>query len=290
MARPGGQKSVKQKRKRRAPLGVLIACMLAFIVLALNPTLRVQTYEVKSDKLTGAVRIALVTDLHACDYGENQADLIRAIAEQNPDIVLLSGDIFDDILPNDRAEQLLKGIAGIYPCYYVTGNHEYWSGNIDGILALVRSYDVKILSGTYDTIEVNGQKINLCGVSDPDVVTYMETAVGTEEQLEMLKDVHKNGDYTILLAHRPEEMERYSAYRFDLVLSGHTHGGQWRLPGIVNGLLAPNQGWFPRYAGGEYFVNGATLIVSRGLARESTRIPRIFNRPELVVVALKSAG
>jgi predicted MPP superfamily phosphohydrolase len=106
----------------------------------------------------------------------------------------------------------------------------------------------------------------------------------------MLKDVHKNGHYTILLAHRPEEIERYSAYHFDLVLSGHAHGGQWRLPGIVNGLLAPDQGWFPRYAGGEYLVNGTTLIVSRGLARESTRIPRIFNRPELVVVDLKSAG
>ncbi|MGJ4851121.1 metallophosphoesterase [Bacillota bacterium Meth-B3] len=271
-------------------MGVLIAIMLALIMLALNPTLRVQTYKVKSEKMTGAVRIVLVTDLHSCRYGDNQADLIREIAEQNPDIVLLGGDIFDDILPNDRAEQLLKGIADKYPCYYVTGNHEYWSGNIDGILDLVRSYDVTVLNGTYDTIEVNGQKINVCGVSDPDVVSYTETAVGTKEQLKMLKDVQENGEYTILLAHRPEEIERYSEYGFDLVLSGHTHGGQWRLPGIVNGLFAPNQGWFPRYAGGKYLVNGTWLIVSRGLARESTRIPRIFNRPELVVVDLESAG
>ncbi len=271
-------------------MGVLIAIMLALTVLALNPTLHVQTYEVKSEKMTSRMRIALVTDLHSCRYGENQADLIRAIGEKNPGIVLLGGDIFDDILPNDRAEQMIKGIAGKYPCYYVTGNHEYWSGNIDGILETVRSYDVTILSGTYETIELNGQKINVCGVSDPDVVSYTEMEVGTEEQLEMLKDVQKSGDYTILLAHRPEEIERYSEYGFDLVLSGHTHGGQWRLPGIVNGLLAPDQGWFPQYAGGEYFVNGTKLIVSRGLARESTRIPRIFNRPELVVVNLESAG
>jgi predicted MPP superfamily phosphohydrolase len=171
---------LKQKKKRRGLLGALTACVLALLALALNPALQVQTYEVKSEKLTGAVRIALVTDLHACNYGENQAGLIRAIAELKPDIVLLGGDIFDDILPNDRAEQLLKGIASVYPCYYVTGNHEYWSGNIDGILGLVRSQGVTILNGTYDTIEVNGQKINLCGLSDPDVVSYTETAVGTK--------------------------------------------------------------------------------------------------------------
>ena len=92
---------------------------------------------------------------------------------------------------------------------------------------------------------------------------------------------------TVLLANRPELIEKYDVHDFDLVVSGHAHGGQVRIPGLLNGLYAPNQGWFPPYAGGEYEVNGTTMIVSRGLARETTRLPRIFNRPELVIVELK---
>ena len=88
----------------------------------------------------------------------------------------------------------------------------------------------------------------------------------------------------VLLAHRPENIKCYLQYPFDLIVSGHAHGGQWRIPGLLNGLYAPHQGLFPRYAGGRYDFDGATFLVSRGLARESTRVPRIFNRPELVIV------
>lgn len=101
-----------------------------------------------------------------------------------------------------------------------------------------------------------------------------------------MEHVPDNGLYTILLAHRPEWIDLYGTYDFDLVLSGHAHGGQWRLPGLINGVFAPDQGMLPKYAGGKYGVNGTTMIVSRGLARESTSVPRIFNRPELVVVDL----
>ena len=89
------------------------------------------------------------------------------------------------------------------------------------------------------------------------------------------------------MTHRPERVSDYAGSGFDLVLAGHAHGGQWRLPGLINGVLAPNQGMFPTYAGGRYEIGGATLIVSRGLARESTRVPRLFNRPELVVVDIE---
>ena len=93
--------------------------------------------------------------------------------------------------------------------------------------------------------------------------------------------------YTILLTHRPEQPELYTLLGFDLVLAGHAHGGQWRIPGVLNGLYAPDQGLFPRYAGGRYELDGTVMIVSRGLARESTRVPRFYNRPELVMIELK---
>ena len=95
--------------------------------------------------------------------------------------------------------------------------------------------------------------------------------------------------FTLLLAHRPEFFDVYTQYDFDLVLSGHAHGGQWRIPGLINGLFSPNQGWFPKYAGGRYGEDGTIMIVSRGLANNVGAIPRIFNPPELVVVEIKGA-
>ncbi len=96
----------------------------------------------------------------------------------------------------------------------------------------------------------------------------------------------RNGNYTILLSHRPEPFRFYACYGFDLALCGHAHGGQWRIPGLLNGLYAPHQGLFPKYAGGRYLKGGTTMIVSRGLARENTRVPRFYDPPELVIVDL----
>lgn len=270
-----------QQRKR-----VLIAIIpvVLILLLAFDCRFKIQRYSVTSSETGGAIRIALITDLHSCAYGKEEAPLIDAINAESPDIVLLGGDICDDDLPNDNAESLLKGISGRYPCYYVTGNHEYWSNDIDTILNLFRSYNVTILNGTYDTVEVNGHPVNICGVTDPDVTRYTDSDYGIHDQLEALGNAGSNNNYTILLAHRPELIDAYAEYDFDLVLSGHAHGGQWRIPGVVNGLYAPDQGFLPGYAGGKYMIGGITMIVSRGLARESTRIPRIFNRPEIVII------
>lgn len=273
------------KRKRLA--AIISFCVLLLVLTAFDTRLKIRCYTVNSEKIGEPVRIVLVTDLHSCKYGKEEETLIAAIEEQRPDIILLGGDICDDKIPNDNTEALLKGIADSYPCYYVTGNHEYWSNRIDDILDLFQSYGVTVLSGTSDIIKIRSQTLNICGISDPDIIRYTDSAIGAREQLQALEHVPDNGLYTILLAHRPEWIETYTKYGFDLVLSGHAHGGQWRLPGIINGIFAPDQGMFPKYAGGRYTSGDRTMIVSRGLARESTPIPRIFNRPELVVVDLK---
>ena len=185
----------------------------------------------------------------------------------------------------------MKQLAEMYPCYYVTGNHEYWSREIGTILDIIEGYGVTVLSGECDAIEINGQTINICGVDDPDVEVYLAEGVPIEWQLESADEAAKKAEetvgeelFTVLLSHRPELFELYQEYDFDLVLSGHAHGGQWRIPGVLNGLFAPDQGLFPEYAGGRYDYEDGTMIVSRGLARESTPVPRIFNRPELVIV------
>ncbi len=280
----------KYKLKYRKRIIVVTSVVLALLILlffAFDTRLKTVIYTVDTEKLTHSVRLALITDLHACSYGNEQETLINAIDKQDPDVVLLGGDIFDDAISYDNAEVLLKVISKKYPCYYVTGNHEYWSNDISRILDIVQSYGIAVLDGAVETLDIRGQFINICGVDDPEAKEYTGTNYGILEQLKKIGTASENGYYTVLLAHRPELVNTYLKYGFDIILSGHAHGGQWRIPGLLNGLLAPNQGFLPKYAGGRYDFNSRTMIVSRGLARETTRIPRIFNRPELVFVNLK---
>ena len=287
---------MKQKWNKKRMLwlsGVLIALVL-LVLISCDFRLKTVYYTVDSDKISAPIRIALLTDLHSCRYGENQKNLIEAVQKQNPDIVLLGGNIFDDKVPRKNAELTVKQLGEQYPCYYVTGNHEYWSREVGKILDIIKGYDVTVLSGACDSIEIKGQTINICGVDDPDVTVYLAEGVPMVEQLASAERAAKEVEqavgeevFSVLLSHRPELFEIYRNYDFDLVLSGHAHGGQWRIPGLLNGLFAPDQGLFPDYAGGRYAYADGTMIVSRGLARESTPVPRIFNRPELVIVEVK---
>lgn len=254
--------------------------------------LKVVFYELPAS-VTQSIRIALVTDLHSCAYGAGQETLLRAIDEQAPDLFLLGGDIFDHDLPNDNAAVFLRGIGGKYPCYYVTGNHEYWRGEAGfaELMTILKECGITRLRGERVTVEFNGTAIDLCGADDPYAWANNGYPIENADdsyraQAARLAGLPNEGRYTILIAHRPELFDFYSRYDFDLVLSGHAHGGQWRVPGVLNGVYAPNQGVFPVYAGGEYRQNGTAMIVSRGLARESTRIPRFNNRPEIVIIDL----
>ena len=256
--------------------------------------LKVVRYELPAEGMARPVRIALVTDLHSCAYGDGQETLLKAINAQGPDVILLGGDIFDDGLPNDNAAVFLRAVGAQYPCYYVTGNHEYWRGKagLAEQMAILADCGIVRLSGERVTVEIDGTMIDICGVDDPyawsEKIEPMETSADSfREQVAWVAGLPGRGQYTILLAHRPELLDLYSQYDFDLVLAGHAHGGQWRIPGVLNGLYAPNQGFFPAYAGGEYRKNGTVMIVSRGLARESTRAPRFYNRPELVMIELR---
>lgn len=287
---------MKRKWNKKRVLWISGVCLALVLLVLISCDSRLKTvnYTVDSDKVSAPIRIALLTDLHSCRYGENQKKLVEAVQKQNPDIVLLGGDIFDDKMPYDNAELTVRQLAEQYPCYYVTGNHEYWGYDVGTILDIVKDCGVNILAGECDTITINGQMLSICGVDDPDAEVYMAEGETVERQLERADKAAKVAEkavgeeiFSVLLSHRPELFETYQTYDFDLVLSGHAHGGQWRIPGILNGLYAPHQGVFPEYAGGRYDYAGGTMIVSRGLARESTPVPRIFNRPELVIVDIK---
>lgn len=259
-----------------------LAILVVLTLIALDERLILRTYTVTSPKLTAEVRLAVVTDFHSSD---NADDVVAMVASCAPDAVLMVGDMFDDDTanrPTERTLSLMRQLSAQYPCYYVSGNHEAWTGEMDALYQQTEEAGVTVLRMSSGVLTVRGQRIALCGVPDPYEMVF-SGAPDTEEQLrQALEDVDL-ADFTVLLAHRPELLAKYAQFPLDLVVSGHAHGGQVRIPGVLNGLYAPNQGWFPKLAGGAYTQDGTTLIVSRGLAVR-TRLPRIFNRPEVVLV------
>ena len=296
-------KKLTKKNKIRLIIASVALLLLILAIFALDMRLKTVHYKIESDKVENRVRIALVTDLHSCKYGKDQKKLINALEKQNPDVVLLGGDIFDDEHSDDNTEKFISAVAGKYPCYYVTGNHEFLCSDESFLkkMNFLVENGVTILKGNAETIEINGEKINICGIDDPSVrvvdgynnfIGGDFTVVGEDDskwldRLDLLDEIAQNGNYTLLLTHRPEKFEEYAQYDFDLVLSGHVHGGQWRIPWLINGLYSPSEGFFPDYTGGKYEKGTMTMIVSRGLAIETTIVPRIFNRPELVIIDIE---
>lgn len=259
-----------------------LAILVALALIALDERLILRTYTVVSPKLTAEVRLAVVTDFHSSD---NADDVVAMVASCAPDAVLMVGDMFDDDTanrPTERTLSLMRQLSAQYPCYYVSGNHEAWTGEMDALYQQTEEAGVTVLRMSSGVLTVRGQRIALCGVPDPYEMVF-SGAPDTEEQLRQALEDVDSADFTVLLAHRPELLAKYAQFPLDLVVSGHAHGGQVRIPGVLNGLYAPNQGWFPKLAGGAYTQDGTTLIVSRGLAVR-TWLPRIFNRPEVVLV------
>lgn len=257
---------------KRTALALLSAGLL-YLLLGWDYGLRTVVYTVESPDIDGTVRIACLTDLHSCAYGEGQAELLDAVTAAAPDLVVLVGDIYDDVLPPDNTDTTLAALTENWLCFYVTGNHDVFCGE------KAAAHGVTPLNGDALSLAVNGQELLLCGLSDP-----RESPAFAENLSALNEQAQTAGTFTLLLSHRPARIQQYLPGGWDLILSGHAHGGQWRIPGLLNGLLAPDEGLFPRYAGGRYDMDGTAFIVSRGLARESTRVPRLFNPPELVLV------
>lgn len=281
--------------KRSCPL--LLGAALTGAALALpglDTTLRTRRYTVRTGRFTQPVRLALASDFHAGEEKANRRRLLSALETQAPDLLLIPGDLFDRRRDHRNVERLLQELEGRWPAYYVTGNHEYSAGprTLTRDMATLERHGVRRLSGERVTLAIRGQTFDLCGVDDPSAAQCCRSAPGERgrasfyRQLSRLAEGAKNENYTVLLSHRPEQFPLYAACGFDLALCGHAHGGQWRLPGLLNGLYAPDQGLFPRYAGGRYQAGNTVMIVSRGLARENTRVPRFYDPPELVIVDL----
>lgn len=261
----------------------LAAAGIVIILWAFYAGLVVRTYTVRSKKVRRPFRIVQVSDLHSMYHGENQIKLLQKIEQQNPDLVVLTGDIFHVSGQEAGGISFLKQICR-YPCFYVLGNHEYSSGKAQTYMDLAESLGIHVLSDNSVPFSVNGNDIRVCGVNDPQRGRIYEPGYNMQEALEQAFSALDSKTFHLLLAHSHIYIQDYKKYKFDLVLAGHSHGGQFRIPFLMNGFFVKQQGFFPRYAGGEYHFGGLTYIVSRGVSAKPEWVPRIFNPTELVVI------
>ncbi len=266
---------------------IIIAVFAALTVMALYNGLTVREYSVCSTKIKNPVKIVLVSDVHSMKYGQKK--LLRLIKMQKPDMIALAGDIFDSHGSEKYAEQFLKGLDENVLTFYVTGNHEHKTGRLDSFLNIVKSFKhIHILDADKEIINIKGNRICVGGISDPAKKKADDTAYDYKKALE---DIGNNGSdsFNILIAHNPFYSDDYKKYDFDLVLSGHTHGGQIRVPFILNGLYNRSWGFFPPYCGGMYVHDKKmTHIVCRGAANNPAWCPRIFNRRDIAGITVMS--
>lgn len=268
----------KMRRKQMGEYGVYLFLVVILLSVVCSKQLKVQWYTEYTNKVSETVRLAVLTDLHSSYYGKNQQILVKELERTAPDAVLLVGDIADDKVPHEGTRVLLEQIGDCYPCYYVSGNHEYWAEDPQSILNMIASYGVRVLEGESEEVCMHGQSLLIAGVDDPDArQNWLGQFTACQDALDPMQ-------YAVLLSHRPELASYYEDSGFDLVVSGHAHGGQIRIPGLLNGLIAPDQGFFPKYAGGRYELGETVMIVSRGLCKNI--LPRVFNRPEVVIVEI----
>ena len=285
---------MKKRLSKKALISVctLIAVLLVLIIWTIwgNTALMVSTVTVSSNRIPTAFNgflIAQVSDLHNAVFGENNAELLQILSECKPNIIVVTGDLVDaEHTDIDVALDFAKEAAQIAGTYYVTGNHEGSLSQYDELKTGLESMGVVVLEDTSMQLEYNGEKVTLIGLSDPSF-TLKGNMLGEVPAMVDTKLRGLIGDkdnYTILLSHRPELFETYVNCGVDIVLSGHAHGGQFRLP-FIGGLVAPNQGLFPKYDAGLYTKGDTNMIVCRGLGNSIIPI-RFNNRPEIVLLEL----
>ena len=255
-----------------------------------NTALTVNTITISNSRIPtsfSGFKIAQVSDLHNAEFGENNARLLKLLSKNEPDIIVITGDLIDAQHTNiDIALNFVKEAIQIAPVYYVTGIHEASLSQYDRLKDGLESVGVSVLDDRVVELERDGEKITLIGLSDPDFTVkgdvFGEVPAMINTKLEKLTNMENS--YTILLSHRPELFESYVSSGIDLILCGHAHGGQFRLP-FIGGLIAPNQGLFPKYDAGVFSDHNTHMMVSRGLG--NSIIPfRFNNRPEIVLVEL----
>ncbi|MDO4943550.1 MAG: metallophosphoesterase [Lachnospiraceae bacterium] len=251
-------------------------------------------YEIQTEKLDQSIRIVQLTDLHNSEFGTENADLVKCVKEQKPDLILITGDLLDfNEKRTDIAVNLLRQLDGIAPIYVSYGNHEkeYETRYGEDMTVLFEKAGAEVLEYSYKDIEVKGQKLRIGGIYGYCVPeSFLKTDEADPEECAFLSEFQDTDRYSMLLCHMPYcwiVNDAISSWDVDCVLTGHVHGGQIRLP-FIGGLYAPDQGLFPGEEAGLYASKDhkKVMVLSRGLG-STEKIPRWNNVPEVVTVDIE---
>ena len=284
-------------RRRRLIIALIIIILLAGLItaglLTSKYSLTTVNYAIERKELTESIRIVQLADLHNSQFGENNSRLVELVAEQNPDLILIVGDLLNqDDENSDIAVGLIKELAKIAPLYVSYGNHEagYERRYNADLRSLYTEAGATVLEYDWMDIEVKGQDIRLGGLYGYCLPAYLlKTGEARVNETEFLFDFLETDNMTVLMCHMPVcwiRNESLDEWDVDIVLSGHAHGGQIRIP-FVGGLWAPDQGWWPGEDAGLYWSKDGekVMVLTRGLG-SNEKIPRFNNIPEVTVVDL----
>lgn len=291
-------KKVLSKKNIRIFIAALIAALIVFLcirVLIDRYALVVNECDVTIASTQSDFKIALIGDLHSIEFGNGNEKIVDKIKNQQPDIIAVVGDITDRSKKDDYSPQirLLKNLLDIAPVFYTPGNHELDIANENEgnkILDDIRKTGVFYLDEDYTDTVINGQNVRIGGMYDYAFFVYTDEKTWTEnsDTYKFLKEFEDTRSPKIMLCHRPDSfvLSGNIGCRFcdvDLILSGHTHGGVMQLP-FIGGVYVPDQGLNPEYYHGLYSLkHDEQIVITSGFAGYKF-IPRLFNRPEIMII------
>lgn len=266
------------KKKIVAVILIILAAALPATVLTgyfCSQSVKTESYNCG---FSTGIKIALLSDMHFPRENKNLSSAIDFLKELSPDIIAVTGDAFDATASKDdlnKVDDFYNKLTSFSQVYAVIGNHEIGSPLLHDYVAVCKKNAVNLLLDEYATVNLNGKNILIAGVKDGKIPSEKNLPDVTESKIK--------ADVSLLLAHRPELIKDYAYYNFDVVLSGHAHGGQARFFGC--GLYAPDQGYFPEYTSGRYVEGKTQVFVSRGLGDGKYRL-RIFNPYDVPIIVL----
>lgn len=271
---------MEKNKKKMIALFLLLSMILLFIWYQ-NNHLVITTYAYKSSKISrdaNGFSIVQISDLHNACFGRNNKKLIDGIDSLAPDMVVITGDIVDSNHTNiSTAINFVDKVAKKYPVYYVTGNHEYWLNEAERkeLFTGIEDAGAVILDNESISLNTDMGAMTLIGLDDNNL---------HDGTLHSMIDECKENELTVVLAHEPQYIDQYGNAGADLVLTGHAHGGQMILP-FIGPLIAPDQGFLPKYTAGQFERKNTTMYISRGLGNSVIPV-RLFNYPEIVCVKI----
>lgn len=276
-------------KKKAAAIGAVLLLIAFIAVFLYSQNNRIETthFDLPSRKIPerfDGFRIVQISDLHNKSFGKENAVLLRKIENEKPDIIVITGDIVDSRHTDfDVSLHFASACVKIAPTYYVSGNHEHRFDNAEELFEALKNTGVTVLEDEKTEIRRDADKITLYGLS----AKQKDGILGDYgSQIKAVCEAKDDSGFSVLLAHYPQYLSDYAQAGFDLVFSGHAHGGQIRIPFTNKGIFAPDQGFFPEYTGGKYSENNTVMMLSRGLGNSLFPL-RLFDRPQLIVVTLK---